>query len=210
MALGERNGFFDWQVFFPSLAGLLEKVEVINLELAEIADGSARWHDWPETSLYRGAGESWKVIPFCYTFPADTGVTQWVESSCNILPRTSSILRELPGLRTALLSKMGPNTSLTPHDGWREISNHVLRCHLPLKLPGRCVSGVSVGDVVRFHEEGDFLCFDDALVHSGFNRHPTAARTVLIFDLVRPAGVPLGQASGGATAELENFMAYFH
>lgn len=200
--------FFDWRDHFPFLSPLLSQVEAINAEVA--AARQAKWSDWPETNLYmRDQGQSWRVIPFCYTFPSNTGVTQWVESSSALLPGTVRTLKAIPGLKTALLSRMGPSTTLVPHDGWREISNHVLRCHLALDIPGPRVSGVAIDEELMFHEQGKILCFDDAKVHSGFNLHPEKERTVLIFDIARPPGVATGIASGGATAELQSFMDYF-
>jgi len=106
---------------------------------------------------------------------------------------------------------MGPRTVLNAHTGWAELSNHVLRVHLPLDVPptaeGSC--GLIVDDAVRHHELGELLVFDDSHLHSAFNNHPTASRTVLIVDIARPSDAPPGTATGGATEELEAFMAYF-
>jgi hypothetical protein len=126
---------------------------------------------------------------------------------------TTALLRSLgPGLRTALFSRLGPGTVLAPHDGWAELSNHVLRCHLALSIPAAppgC-SGVAVEGLAQPHSQGSVLCFDDSRVHSGFNTSPTQERTVLIIDMARPAGVRPGRATEGATRELADFMAYFN
>ena len=205
------SGFFSALALFPFLAPLRALAAELAAELAAAA-ASARWHDWPETALYLpAAGESWKVIPLCYTYPADgSAATQWVASAAALLPRAAAALRALPGLRTALFSRLGPATRLAPHDGWAELSNHVLRCHLPLHVPEPGASGVAVEGVRMCHAEGELLCFDDSRVHSGFNDSASRARTVLIFDIERPRSVPPGRATMGATRELENFMAYFN
>lgn len=231
---GAGPPFFDTLAVFPFLSHVLPVLDDLREELVtcrslrddaaaggfsegaakgETAREAARWHDWPETSLYAPEeGKVWRVVPFCYTFPAhDAGATRWVSSSCAALPRLAGTLRRIPGLRTALLSRLGPGTRLAPHSGWAELSNHVLRCHLPLLLPPRAPgsSGVVCGDEARAHEEGVFLCFDDSLVHSAFNDHATLPRVVLIIDIARPAGWAPGSATLGTSAELEGFVKYF-
>ena len=211
------TGFFEPLSLFPFLSSLPALAPALLEELR--AAPPEKWHAWPETTLYMAAGAdggsgagapqpAWTVIPFCYTFPSDTGDTKWVPSSCAVLPRAAAALRALPGLKTALLSRLGPGTRLAPHQGWKEISNHVLRCHLALRIPQPGASGVTVEGSTRLHEEGALLCFDDSLTHSAFNEG-AEDRVVLIFDIARPAGVPEGTAQDGATAELESFMAYF-
>jgi len=211
----EPSGFYDALSLLPFLAHLPSLAPTFLRELR--AAPASAWHAWPETSLYMrddGVATSWKVVPFCYTFPSDTGDTKWVPSSCAVLPGLAAALRALPGLRIALLSRLGPGTRLSPHKGWKEISNHVLRVHLALSVPAPGCSGVVVEGAgaalqARAHVEGELLCFDDSLTHSAFNDHPTEDRVVLIFDILRPEGVAPGTAAEGATAELETFMAYF-
>ena len=205
------SGFFDPLALFPFLAHLPALAPSFLAELR--AAPPEAWTPWPETSLYmrngRGSPDAWTVIPFCYTFPSDTGATKWVAGPCAVLPRTAAALRALPGLKTALLSRLAPGTRLAPHQGWKEISNGVLRCHLALRVPAPGCSGVEVEGEARAHAEGALLCFDDSRTHAAFNAHATEDRVVLIFDIARPPGVPWGTAVDGATAELENFMAYF-
>ena len=207
----QDSGFFDWRQLFPAAQALVDALPSIAAELRGAT--AAQWHAWPETALYmRDAGERWSVIPLCYTFPADgSAATQWVASASAVLPGTAALLRALgPALRTALFSRLGPATSLTPHDGWAELSNHVLRCHLAVDIPAEGCSGVAVEGRRQRHVQGGVLCFDDSRVHSGFNEHPERERTVLIFDLARPQGVRPGRATEGATRELADFMAYFN
>lgn len=166
-----------------------------------------------QEDLYDPAeGHSWKVVPFLHTFPAtDPSASAWVDKACAACPRTAALLRRIPGVRTALFSRMGPRTALNAHTGWAELSNHVLRVHLPLDVPpaaeGAC--GMIVDDEVRHHALGELIVFDDSHLHSAFNNHPTASRTVLIVDLLRPEGAPPGTATGGTTEELAAFVAYF-
>lgn len=202
--------FFDWRVYFPAVGALLAAAPAIAAEL-RAADAAAGWTAWPETALYVPAdGQEWTVIPFCYTYPSDDAArTEWVASSSAALPATAAALRAVPGLRTALLSRLGPRTTLAPHQGWAELANHVLRVHVPIALPLAGCSGVTAGGETRAHVAGEALVFDDSRVHSAFNSHHAEARTVLICDLPRPAAAPRGVATGGATREFESFMAYF-
>ncbi len=98
--------------------------------------------------------------------------------------------------------------------GWAALSNHVLRCHLPLSVPGPTAEGepscgMVVDGEVRHHVEGDLLVFDDSKRHYAFNHHPGLSRVVLIFDVARPPELPLGDAKGPMTAELDGFIDYF-
>ena len=89
----------------------------------------------------------------------------------------------------------------------------MLRCHLSLIVPedvdGQPACGVFVDDITTFHKQGEIIVFDDSKRHFAFNRHPTHSRVVLIFDVARPAGLPLGEAKGSMTAELDAFIDYF-
>ena len=89
-----------------------------------------------------------------YTFPADDpSQTKYVEACCALCPQTVALLKRVPGVRTALLSKLGPGTVLGAHRGWADLSNHILRTHLGLIVPGdgaQCGTWVQ-GEVRRHH-----------------------------------------------------------
>jgi aspartyl/asparaginyl beta-hydroxylase (cupin superfamily) len=87
----------------------------------------------------------------------------------------------------------------------------VLRCHLALYVPDEHTMpcGVIVEDEVRWHAAGELIVFDDSKHHLAFNNHPTRDRYVLIFDVLRPPGLPVGTATGSTTDELEGFISYF-
>jgi len=201
---------YRWQDVFPFLQPVLDATPRILEELRQHHPES--WHPWPETNLYAPErGQSWTVVPFCHTFPGDDpSATKWIDSTVSSYPVTTSVLRTIPGLRTALFSRLGPSMVLTPHTGWAALSNHVLRCHLGLKVPSPSEAcGICVDDSVAFHATGDLLVFDDSKLHTAFNRHPTEDRIVLLFDIVRPKGVAPGTAVGGTTAELVEFQRAF-
>lgn len=57
----------------------------------------------------------WTVFPFLHTFPSnDPSKSTWVAKTCAACPNTVQILRSIPGIRTALFSRMGGNTKVKP------------------------------------------------------------------------------------------------
>lgn len=61
---------------------------------------------------------------------------------------------------------------------------------------------------MKYSIQGQIMVFDDSKHHFAFNRS-TKERVVLIVDLLRPSGLPLGTAVGGHTRELDSFIAQF-
>ncbi|RYG43190.1 aspartyl/asparaginyl beta-hydroxylase domain-containing protein [archaeon] len=200
--------FFDWHELYPFLEAIQAATDTIFAELK----CASRWFDWPETELYHPElGANWKVFPFCHTIPSnDPSAQVWLPAATSC-PATSALLRAIPGLRTALFSRMGPQTVLEPHTGWADVSNHVLRCHLPLYVPEDApdTCGIQVEDELRFHKKGQLLVFDDSKIHFAFNAHKSKPRYVLIFDIERPAHIHAGTATGSTTEELKGFIDYF-
>lgn len=186
---------------FPELHTLLHNAAALAKEAAELRPAEI---PWPEAELY--AGKEWKVVPLVHTFPAlDVSQRSWLAATA-AAPRTTELLRSMPRLRTALFSRLAPNTTLNAHVGWGSLANHVLRVHLPLAVPPGDHCGVTVVDETRLHREHALLCFDDSLPHFAFNTHPSASRTVLIVDLERPQIIPRGKAPEFMTDELLNLM----
>lgn len=196
----------DWKEHFPQLQVLLDNIDVLIAEMKR----ASNWQLWPEDLYDRKHGEEWRVFPFLHTFPAtDPDKMEWVDTNCAKCPKTSALLKKLPGIRTALYSRMAPKMKLTPHRGWAALSNHVLRCHISLILPEEeNTSGVWMRGEKRYHRHGDILVFDDSQLHSGFNLSESK-RCVLIVDILRPKSVPFGVATGKMTTELQNYIEYF-
>ncbi|CAM9774253.1 unnamed protein product [Hapterophycus canaliculatus] len=150
-----------------------------------------------------------QVFPFVHTFPAyDESRRTWIESTCARCPATSALLRRLPNIRTALFSRLGGGSRISGHRGWADLANHVLRCHLPLKVPSDGPCGLWVNEEVQHHAEGEIIVFDDSKLHKAFNES-SEERLVLIIDILRPPDVPLGTADGEHTPELDKFIDAF-
>lgn len=199
--------FYEWEEVYPELRLLLDQFDVIRDE----ANAVGGWTPWPEYHFREGGGSDWRVFPFLHTFPAlDESRSSWIEATCKRCPETVKLLKRIPRLRTALLSRLGPNTKLSAHTGWEDLANHVLRVHLTIKTPRpERVCGVWVEGEVRHHREKEFIVFDDSKIHKAFNLHDSESRIVLILDLLRPESVPVGVAVGGHTPELDSFIDLF-
>lgn len=194
--------YYDWKSTYPFLEELQKNIDVIREEVSAI-DG---WRDWPEKNLYNEDGAKWTVFPFLHTFPAtNPDKSTWVESSCAKCPRTAAALKRIPGIRTALFSRMGRNTSLKEHRGWADLSNHVLRCHLPLIVPGKNKCGLWVRGEVQYHTEGEIIVFDDSKLHKAFNTSDQD-RIVLLFDIMRPDWVSPGTSKQKHTDQLDRAL----
>ncbi|EEY58303.1 uncharacterized protein PITG_00952 [Phytophthora infestans T30-4] len=208
----DAPSYYPYQELFPQLDILKDHYNVI-LEEMQAVQQMATWPFWPEKHYTEGDSE-WRVFPFCYTFPAyDASKTTWVSPTCSMCPRTAEILKNLPNIRTALFSKLGPNTTLTAHRGWADLANHVLRVHFPLVVPslpnGDPCCAMVVGGETTYHAEREFIVFDDSKLHYAFNSHPDETRLVLIIDFYRPDQLPRGRARGGHSDELDEFIETF-
>ncbi|GAB9464670.1 Aspartate beta-hydroxylase domain-containing protein 2 [Globisporangium polare] len=204
--------YYDYKELYPQLEVLRDNFDVIVEEMKAVHQSST-WPFWPEKHYAEGDNE-WRVFPFCYTFPAfDASKTAWVPPTCAMCPRTVDILKGIPGIRTALFSKLGPGTTLTAHRGWADLSNHILRCHLGLVVPtfegGEPSCSMVVGGQKAAHGEREVLVFDDSKLHFAYNRHDEQTRVVLIVDLYRPDHLPRGRAKGGHSDELDEFIDTF-
>lgn len=203
----------DWRALYPGLRVLLEDFDAIQAEALAVS----QWTPWPEYHFRDGGTENdWRVVPFLHTFPAmDPTQSKWIPSTCARCPAIVRALEKLkPLVRTALLSRLGPDTRLSAHTGWEDLANFVLRVHLTLATPPPGADGIElcgtwVEGEIRSHRTRDFIVFDDSKVHKAFNLHPTDSRVVLILDLVRPDYVPSGVAVGGHTEDLDQFIAAF-
>jgi hypothetical protein len=124
--------------------------------------------------IYNG---TWKT--FClYTFGY---LNKEVESH---FPETLKLLRNIPGLETAMYSLLEPGTHITPHRGY---SKNILRCHVGLTPKEDAY--LRVGEIQLTWDEGSVFIFDDTeeheVLHSGNN-----PRLAFIIDFKRDITAP--------------------
>jgi beta-hydroxylase len=207
------KNFYTIDETFPYLNKIYNKLDIYKTEFSNLQNNL--WFDWIETDLYKNNTKDadWKIIPFY-------GFNTWVKKSCNKCPEFYKFLKSIPNLKIAILSKMGPNTILSEHQGWGTHSNFVLRCHFGLDIPNNCYVSVGYYDKnkvktdeniireVKKYERNKWIIFDDSKFHYTYN-HSNKDRTVLILDIERPSNIKKGVSTIGNTKELDDLLKYF-
>jgi aspartyl/asparaginyl beta-hydroxylase (cupin superfamily) len=186
----------------------LKAIHPLRSKIMKELDKVINWIDWPEKELYDHQGE-WKIFPlFAFNI--------WVQDNCNKLPTLTKFIKNIPNLKTAILSKLSPKMKLKPHQGWGKHSNTVLRAHYGLIVPeDKCYIGVSDPQhhinnpqEKQYHKNDEWLVFDDAKMHMAENTSDQD-RIVLILDILRPPGVKQGESLVKDTKELTDIVNAF-
>ena len=117
---------------------------------------------------------AWRVFMF-------KAYDNWQEANCAKAPKTTELMKKIPGITTAMFSILGPNKHIPPHNGFYK---GVYRYHLGLIIPkeGECyiVNGGQRYDWV----EGEDVLFDDTYKHAVWNK-TEETRVVLFCDIFR-------------------------
>jgi ornithine lipid ester-linked acyl 2-hydroxylase len=124
--------------------------------------------------------DRWKTLfLYGYGFRADL-VTE-------LCPRTDELVRQIPGMVTAMFSILSPRKHILAHRGPYK---GVLRYHLGLIVPRQKEAcRIRVGDEIRHWEEGASMIFDDTYEHEVWN-DTDELRAVLFLDVMRPLPRP--------------------
>jgi beta-hydroxylase len=124
--------------------------------------------------------DRWKTFfIYGYGFEAKLGV--------EMCPRTAALMREIPGMTTAMISILSPRKHILDHRGPYK---GVLRYHLGLIVPEDAEScRIRVGGDFRHWEEGKSMIFDDTFNHEVWN-DTDETRVVLFVDVLRPLPFP--------------------
>jgi len=197
------KNYYSVNEICPQLDLIYDDLETIRKEVGSIKDSF--WPDWPEKELLESESYKWNIFPF-------KAFNVTVDDNCKKCPTLWSFLQKIPGLKIALLSRLGPGTKLTEHRGWGNHSNHVIRCHFGFKVPGKCFISVRENkndkEEQRMHKENEWLLFDDSRYHYASN--PTdSERIILIVDVERPSNVKVGVSTVGDTKELLQIIDYY-
>ena len=158
---------------------VLEELE--NLLYNEAESGKSYFASWPEKEIYEGC---WDV----FSFYAEG---EKIKSNCGFCPKTTALIDQVPGVKTALFSGLGTETYIKPHVGY---SPDTLRCHLGLITPKRYSNGISrehplplincgmrVGDITYTWSPGRAFVFDSSEEHEAFN-YGDRTRFILVID----------------------------
>jgi beta-hydroxylase len=108
--------------------------------------------------------------------------------NCRSCPITTSILEQIPGMKTAFFSILSPYKHIPAHKG---IFKGIIRSHLGLIIPdrdGKCSMRIENEQIDW--QEGKVVVFDDTFEHEVWN-NTGETRLVLLVDTVRPFKFPL-------------------
>jgi aspartyl/asparaginyl beta-hydroxylase (cupin superfamily) len=185
--IGRRSLVGDATFFplerFPWVEHVEHNWEVIREELEAVLedrDALPNFQDISRDQIEITDDDRWKTyFLFGYGFTAKLGT-----EAC---PRTAALMREIPGMTTAMFSILSPRKHILDHRGPYK---GVLRYHLGLIVPhdaGAC--RIRVGEDVRHWEEGKSMVFDDTFNHEVWN-DTDETRVVLFVDVLRPLPSP--------------------
>lgn len=187
--------FYDWSGVYPELKILKHNKQQIKNETLRIMKED--WLVWPERYLYENP-DGWKVWPLY-------GFGFWITKHCEFSPFFCDLVRSIPNVRTASLSQFDAGTVLAPHQGYADLSNHILRCHYGIIVPEGCTIGCA-NQVVPIREN-DIVVFDDSKIHYTANRGDSP-RIVLILDIERPPHVKPGTSPIRDTPQILDLIEY--
>ena len=185
-----NKNFYDYKKLYPFLEVLKKNKKLITDEV----DNLENFVDYPEKDLY--VPKTWTIFPY-FGF----GVN--VEKNIKQSPKIYNLIKSIPGVKTALLSRMVPHSKLNPHQGWAFFSNKILRVHYVIKSNND--SYMIVNGERKKQNENDIIIFDDAKMHYAENNGDTD-KLVLILDFKRPFYVKKGQSKFTDFGEIQNFL----
>lgn len=131
---------------------------------------------------------------------------EFIEENCRLAPRTTALLRQIPGLYTAFFSVLEPGQYIAPHWGyWKGFARYHLgvvvpndnvdeRCWIRINRDpevnrARARERIDEGERYCWHE-GEGVMFDDTFLHDACN-DASEVRVVLFLDIRRRMPVPL-------------------
>jgi aspartyl/asparaginyl beta-hydroxylase (cupin superfamily) len=168
---------FPWVKHVEENWGVIrEEAERLLEDQAELAN----FQDISKDQIEITDDDRWKTFfLYGYGFEAKLGV--------EMCPRTAALMREIPGMRTAMISILSPRKHIRDHRGPYK---GVLRYHLGLVVPEDAEAcRIRVGDDVRHWKAGRSMVFDDTFNHEVWN-DTDETRVVLFVDVLRPLPFP--------------------
>jgi|HubBroStandDraft_3_1064219.scaffolds.fasta_scaffold12999_1 aspartyl/asparaginyl beta-hydroxylase (cupin superfamily) len=179
--VGDETFFADAR--FPWIERVEQNWETIHEELERVLadrDALPNFQDISKDQIEITDDDNWKTFfLYGYGFEAKLGV--------EMCPKTAALMREIPGMTTAMFSILSPRKHILDHRGPYK---GVLRYHLGLIVPREAQQcRIRVGDDIRHWERGRSLIFDDTFNHEVWN-DTDETRVVLFVDVLRPLPAP--------------------
>jgi aspartyl/asparaginyl beta-hydroxylase (cupin superfamily) len=168
---------------FPWIAEIEANWTTIRDELERVLedrDALPNFQDISKDQIEITDDDRWKTFfLYGYGFEAKLGV--------EMCPRTAELMRQIPGMTTAMFSILSPRKHILDHRGPYK---GVLRYHLGLVVPQDAEScRIRVGEDIRHWEQGESMIFDDTYNHEVWN-DTDETRVVLFVDVLRPLPEP--------------------
>ncbi|MCL2769761.1 MAG: aspartyl/asparaginyl beta-hydroxylase domain-containing protein [Solirubrobacterales bacterium] len=168
---------------FPWVAELERNWGMIREELARVLEDRDALPNFQEISkdqIEITDDDRWKTFfLYGFGFEAELGV--------RMCPRTAALMRQIPGMTTAMFSILSPRKHILDHRGPYK---GVVRYHLGLIVPhDREACRIRVGEEVRHWVQGRSMIFDDTYNHEVWN-DTDETRVVLFLDVLRPLPFP--------------------
>ncbi len=169
----------DMEKEFKDHQILKDNWETIRAELLEVLkdeEAIPKFHEVDKIQRFINDGDKspWRVFMF-------KAYDNWQDSNCAKAPKTTALLKQVPGITTAMFSILGPYKHIPPHNGFYK---GVYRYHLGLVIPksGECY--IENGGQRYDWRDGEDILFDDTYKHAVWNK-TDETRVVLFCDVFR-------------------------
>jgi len=185
--------FYNQKIIKNDLLKFGKEIEIYQNEIKSIENNNLYWVAWKnyQNLVFDPKNMKWRIIPICACMPSNKPENIiWINNCEKFIPKIYNFVKSLKGVRNAIISRMGTNTKLHVHRGWACVSNHILRCHLPIIIEEE-KSGLIVFEEKQYHDVKKYIIFDDSMEHTGFNESKMD-RYVLIIDIERPKNADKG------------------
>ena len=185
------NYVYDYHGDYPKLKLLEDNYEVIRKECENILTFHNDITYLEELMSYTKGGIhaiQWKSFMF------KSGV--FVKENCELCPKTTELIKQIPGVRTAFFSILGPDQYITPHKGYYY---GFMRYHLGVIIPynneeNKCWLRIGKDQIAKaalpkegdkyYWKNGEGILFNDNYTHDASNESDQI-RVVLFLDIER-------------------------
>ena len=169
----------DLEEHFPMHKKLKDNWKTIQAELVELLKNENDIPQFDEVDkiqkfITNKDSGAWRVFMF-------KAYDNWQKENCDKAPKTTALLKEIPGITTAMFSILGPQKHIPPHNGFYK---GVYRYHLALIIPKEGECYIVNGGQRYDWKEGEDILFDDTYKHAVWNK-TDETRVVLFCDIFR-------------------------
>jgi len=171
--------YLDLNKYFPDYKILEENWEEIKQEVENVIRSKKslpKFHEVDDGQSYisDNDGISWSLINLLI-------YNLWHKKNVDLFPKTSSILKNLSGVKSAYFSILDAGKHIPPHKGPYK---GIIRYQLALSVPKEGECKIIVDNKDYFWEEGKSVLFDDTYTHEVIN-NTSKSRVALLLDIKR-------------------------